>query len=312
MPLDPQIETFLQQLRELDPPPYESMSATDARADAAAATATFGPSEIVESKQDLQIPGPAGDIPARLYTPEVLLSSGVVVYFHGGGWVLCDIETHDGLCCTLANAAGCRIVSVDYRLAPEHRYPAAAEDAFAAQQWVVLHAEQLGAESHRVAVAGDSAGGNLAAVTALMARDRHATSPALQVLIYPITDHRFDTVSYQQNAEGYFLTRSTMRWFWDLYLGPNGDGSEPYASPLRAADLAGLPPALVLTAEYDPLRDEGEAYAKRLEEAGVPVTLARYDGMIHSFIRWTRRFDQARRAVDQIAQTLNRTFSDED
>jgi acetyl esterase len=201
------------------------------------------------------------------------------------------------------------VVSVDYRLAPEHKYPAAVDDAYAATEWVFARAQAIGADRRRVAVGGDSAGGNLAAAVSLMARDRAQFRPAFQVLIYPILDYDLNTASYRENGDGYLLTRDTMRWFWECYLSREEEGREPYASPLRAEDLRGLPPALVITAEYDPLRDEGEAYAGRLREAGVPVTLSRYDGMIHAFFRRTALFDKAKAAMREVGDALRQAFA---
>lgn len=239
--------------------------------------------EDVAQVEDRRIPGPGGDLPVRLYRPDGPEPLPVLVYFHGGGWVVCDLETHDPTCRALANGAGSLVVSVDYRLAPEQRYPAAAEDAHAATAWTAEHAHELGADPARLAVAGDSAGGNLAAVTCLMARDRGGPPVCFQLLVYPVTDCAFGTASYRDNATDYFLTRSEMEWYWRQYLGADGDAASPYASPLRAESLADLPPALVITAEHDPLRDEGEAYARRLEDAGVDAIATRYDGVFHGF-----------------------------
>jgi acetyl esterase len=199
---------------------------------------------------------------------------------------------------------GCLVVSADYRLAPEHRFPAAVEDAWAATRWAVEHARGLDADPERVAVGGDSSGGNLAAVVALMARDRGGPPLRHQLLIYPITNHGWDTVSYRENADGPLLTRSMMRTFWSWYLGDDSEAAEPYASPLRAESLAGLPPAFVLTAEYDPLRDEGEAYAARLAEAGVPVVQRRYPGMIHGFFAMGDELEAARQAFGDATREL--------
>jgi acetyl esterase len=217
----------------------------------------------------------------------------LVAFFHGGGWVLCGLDSHDEACRQLANGTGAIVMSVDYRLAPEHRFPTAAEDAYAATRWLADHGADLGGDPARLAVAGDSAGGNLAASVALMARDRGGPALVFQLLVYPVLDHSFDTGSYKENATGYFLTVDAMRWFWAQYLGPHGDGSDPYVSPLRAADLSGLPPAHVVTAEFDPLRDEGEAYAARLSAAGVPTEARRYDGAFHGFFSMTAVLDAA-------------------
>jgi acetyl esterase len=227
-----------------------------------------------------------------------------LVFFHGGGWVVCNIDTHDTLCRSLANAARYIVVSVDYRLAPEHKFPAAVEDCLAATTWVRQAAGEIGVDPDHVVVGGDSAGGNLATVVSLLLRDAGQPLPRFQVLIYPVTDVCLETESYKANGEGYNLTRSMMQWFFDCYLNSAEDAADWRVSPLRARDLRGLPPALVITAEFDPLRDEGEAYAARLEEAGVPVTLTRYDGMIHPFIRRIHRFDQARAAFNQIVAAL--------
>jgi acetyl esterase len=257
---------------------------------------------------DLSIPGPYGPIPIRVYTPGSA-SGAAIVYFHGGGWVIGGLDTHDPTCRALANAAGTTVVSVDYRLAPEHKYPAAAEDCYAGLRWVAEYGREIGIDPARLAVAGDSAGGNLAAVTALLARERRGPALRMQLLIYPVTDHRFDTPSYRDNAEGYFLTTKQMQWFWNHYLERADQGDETSASPMRAKDLAGLPPALVITAEYDPLRDEGEAYAARLREAGVPAELVRYDGQIHGFFAMFEALDDGRKAIDHAGAALRRALA---
>jgi acetyl esterase len=310
MPLDPQAAKLLELLKMLGLPPVEMLSPIAARAQVAPVR---GVPQPVFRVADRQISGSAGPLPVRVYWPEPSQTQDapppVVVFFHGGGWVLCNLETHDAACRGLANAAECVVVAVDYRLAPEHKFPAAVEDAFAATKWVTEHAAELGVDPLRVVVAGDSAGGNLAAAVCLMAKELGGCRPAYQVLIYPVTNYAFETASYRDNAEGYMLTRSAMIWFWDQYLARPEDGSHPYASPLRAADLSGLPPALVLTAEYDPLRDEGEAYAARLQAAGVAVQTRRYDGMIHGFLRRGDVFDRAHEMLQEIGQVLRNAFS---
>lgn len=218
--------------------------------------------------------------------------------------MLGNIESHEGICRAVANAGGVIVVTVDYRLAPEHRFPAAAEDAYAATLWVADHAAELGGDPQRIAVAGDSAGGNLAAVTCLMARDRGTPSVKFQVLLYPITDADLNNQSYTAYAEGFFLTRAEMAWYWDHYVENAEDRRHPHVSPSQAADLRGLPPALVITAEFDVLRDEGEAYARQLEAAGVAVKLRRYDGMIHGFIRRYPFFDQGKAAIAEIGREV--------
>ena len=304
MPLDPQVQAFLDQVTAMNLPPLNTMSVEEARQAAAALSEVHGAPEPVASVDNLAIPGPAGEIPVRVYTPEQSGPLPVLVYFHGGGWVLGDLESHDALCRTLANAAGCVVASVEYRLAPEHKFPAAAEDAYAATRWAAENAAQIGGDPQRIAVGGDSAGGNLAAVAALMARDRGGPQLGFQLLIYPATDSACDTTSCRENAEGYLLTLQMMRWFWNHYLNSEADRVNAYAAPLRAPDVRGLPPALVLTAEFDPLRDEGEAYAARLRAAGVPVQLKRYDGMIHGFLGMGALIDRARTAIEEIAADL--------
>jgi len=309
MPIDPQVQVFLKELEQLHTPPFNKLTPEQARAIAKASAATLEPPQPVARIENHHVFGHGGLIPIRIYVPEGPAPLPVFVYYHGGGWVLGDIDTHESLCTAIANAAGCLVVSVDYRLAPEHKFPAAVDDAYAAARWVADNAASFGGDPDRMAVGGDSAGGNLAAVVALMARDRRMFQPVFQVLIYPVTDHNFNTPSYTENAEGYLLSREDMRWFWDHYLAHVEDGDHPYASPLRARDLSRLPPALVITAEYDPLRDEGEAYATRLRHAGVAVTLSRYQGLIHAFIRHTERFDKARAAIREVADALKRAFA---
>ena len=309
MPLDPQAKMVLDAAAALNLPPTEQMTPAQARDGMRARTAGLGPFEPVARVEDHRVPVAGGEIAVRTYAPSGPGPFPALVFFHGGGWVIGDIETHDGICRSLANHGGCVVANVDYRLAPEHRYPAAVEDSYAATKWVADNATRLGVDAGRIGVGGDSAGGNLAAAVTLMAKERGGPALKLQVLVYPVTRHAYDTASYKDNAEGYMLTRASMEWFWAHYLGPDGDGRQPYASPLDAPSLDGLPPALVITAEYDPLRDEGEAYADRLRRAGVPVTLTRYPGMIHGFFRMINIMDKARAARDEVASALRKAFA---
>ncbi len=307
MPLDPQVRFVLDQLAAQGGPPLHEMTPADARA-AFERLRSPAPGEPVEHIEQRRVPGPDGDaIAVRLYVPAAAAAARrgpALVYFHGGGWVIGSLDTHDNLCRALANRSGARVVSVDYRLAPEHPWPAAPEDCYAVVRHLAEHGAELGIDGSRLAVGGDSAGGNLAAVVALMARDRSGPVLRHQLLLYPVVDHDFDRPSYRENGDGYFLTRDGMRWFWDRYVADPARRNEGYASPLRAEKLAGLPPATVLTAEYDPLRDEGEAYADRLRAAGVATTATRYDGQIHGFVSLLDVFDAGRRAVDQLGATL--------
>ena len=308
MPLDPQAQKLVDAFAALNLKPVEDSTPEEARESMRARTAALGPFEDVATVADSRVPVAGGEITVRVYSPPGPGPHPALVFYHGGGWVIGDLYTHDGICRALTNAAGCVVASVDYRLAPESRYPVAAEDSYAALSWVVTNAARLGIDPRRVAVGGDSAGGNLATVVALMARDRGGPVLAQQTLIYPVTNHDLDTPSYHENATGYLLTREAMRWFWRHYLARESQGKEPYASPLMAPSLAGLPPALVITAGCDPLRDEGEAYAARLRDAGVPVTLTRYEGMFHGFFRMTRLLDTARAALDEVAGSLRKAL----
>lgn len=281
MPPTPETQGLLAMLEEAGGPDISEQTPEDARAAIANFAAMQAGAPEPARVEDRTVPGPAGEIPVRVYA-----SDGdnlpVVMYFHGGGWVLGDIDSHDGTCKQLlAELGDAVVVSVHYRLAPEDKYPAAADDCYAAAAWVAENGAEIGADGSRMAVCGDSAGGNLSAVVSQMARDRGGPAIAAQVLHVPVTDHSYDTASYTENAEGKLLTKASMVWFWDHYL-PNAEaGQEAYASPLQASDLSGLPPALVQTAEYDPLRDEGEAYGAALESAGNTVTVRRYDGVVH-------------------------------
>jgi acetyl esterase len=300
--LDPTATVVVQALTETFPRVgTDVLDAAEARRILAATPRPEVEPIAVARVEDRMIAAPSGhEIPVRVYWPEPAGDSAppVVVFFHGGGWVLCGLDSHDQTCRATTREAGVVTVSVDYRLAPEHVFPAAAEDAYAATCWVADQAGQLGGDSRRLAVAGDSAGGNLAAATALMARDRGGPAIAFQLLVYPVLDHRRDTPSHRENAQGFFLTEDHMRWYWQQYLGADGDGSHPYASPVLADDLTGLPPAHIVTAECDPLRDEGEAYGRRLREAGVAVDVCRYDGMFHGFFGMRDVLPAANRAEE--------------
>jgi acetyl esterase len=300
----PEIRALLDRMATWGRPPLERQSVAEARAyhvqDAAALNGEPVP---VAAVADRGIPGPAGELPVRVYTPEGEAPFPIVVFFHGGGWVVGTLDTYDPLCRALAAATPAVVVSVDYRLAPEHRCPAAAEDAYAATLWASRNAAELGGAQHRLAVAGESAGGNLAGVVALAARDRGGPAVAFQLLVYPVLDAAGDTPSWREYAEGHHLTAAGMRWYWDHYLG-GADGLAADASPLRAAFFGGLPPALVVGAEHDILRDEGEAYAARLAAAGGTARAIRVPGMIHGFFRWRAVTPAADAALQESAAAL--------
>ncbi|NHM31468.1 alpha/beta hydrolase [Neobacillus terrae] len=309
MALDPQAKFLLEQMEAAGAPPMDSLSPEEARA-TTDFSALAGEPEEVGKVENQTIAGPGGEIPVRIYTPKGEGPFPALVYYHGGGWVIGNLETVDVPCRLLANRANCVVVSVDYRLAPEHKFPAAADDSYAAAKWVVDNAASIQVDAERVAIGGDSAGGNLAAVVALMARDKGEISLAYQMLVYPVTNHSYATESYTENADGYLLTKDSMVWFWNHYLQSEEDGKNPYASPLLAEDLSGLPPALVLTGEFDPLRDEGEAYAERLREAGVQVEAKRYDGMIHGYFWMPGALEQGRQSIEHAAKALKQVFED--
>jgi acetyl esterase len=313
MALHPEAQTILDLMSQFDIVIDENSDVTAVR-DAIATFADAGRvrGEVVFEVADRTLPGPAGEIPVRVYRPSDEPALPVLIFFHGGGWVIGSLDTHDNTCRALANAAGCIVVSVDYRLAPEHTFPAAVDDAFAATRWAAEHAADIGGDPARVAVGCDSAGGNLTAVVALLARDAGDLSLRFQLLVYPVTDHEFDSKSMRENATGYFLERDSMRWFYRHYLTGEADADDWRASPLRAGDLAGLPPAFVITAEYDPLRDQGEAYARRLGDAGVPVELRRYDGVFHGFFGMGDLMEPAREAFDAAAKALRAAFESGD
>ena len=308
MPLDPQLQAIRDQSERDNVPPLYTMSLADARAaDLASIQASGGEPEPVYEVADLKIPGPGGELPLRLYRPARERPRPALLYFFGGGWVLGTIDTADGVCRSLANSSGALVVVAGYRLAPEHRFPAAIDDCYAAVRWVAEHADEIGADPARLAVGGDSAGGNLAAGVALRAR---ADGQALagQLLVYPNTDQLADDPSMRAADDPFLFNRHSVAWYRQHYLTDPGDAASPLASPLRAESLAGLPPALVITAEYDPLRDQGEAYARRLAEEGVQVELSRYPGMAHGFFTMAGTVDASRAAIAQAASTLRAWF----
>jgi acetyl esterase len=308
MPVDPQARALLHAAALL--PPVHRLPVAAARALFKAHPLPGTRAAGVASAVDKAIPGPGGPLRLRVYTPRG--GTGpfpLLVFFHGGGFVVCDLDTHDRLCRNLCAGAGCVVASVDYRLAPEHRFPAAPDDCLAATRWAATHAAELGADPVRVAVGGDSAGGNLAAVTALRVRDEGGPRLAAQLLLYPTTDAAAAGMPSLVENEGYGLTRRDMAWFGGHYLADPAQAADPHASPLRAADLRGLPPALVQTAEYDPLRDEGEAYAARLREAGVPTAVSRRAGMIHGYLFFPGLVRAADAALDDACAWLRAAFA---
>ncbi len=285
MPVDPQIRALLD--RGTGVPATHTLQVDEARRQYEARIALMAPPPQMAKVLERRIDGPDGTIGLRIYTPAGNGPFPLMMFFHGSGFVLCSLDTHDGMCRNLAAGIGCVVVSVDYRLAPEHKFPKGPDDCLVATRWAADHAVELGIDPARIMVAGDSAGGNMAAVTALRIRDEGGPELCGQMLLYPVTDyHTPGTPSYAENADGYGLTRDTMEWFWAHYLTSPVEAENPYASPLRARDFAGLPPAYVTSAEYDPLRDEAERYGMRLREAGVPTEITRFPGMNHGFLFW--------------------------
>ena len=303
MPLHPEYDAMLRQAALAEVPPLAELPVQAGREMFRAMqppAVDIAVGAVVEAQAD--------GVPVRVYRPAGTGPFGVVMMFHGGGWVIGDLDTADCQSRQVCNGTGAVVVSVDYRLAPEHRFPAAAEDCYHATAWVARNVARFDGDQGRLAVAGDSAGGNLAAVVCQMARDRDGPRIAFQLLVYPVTDGRLQTVSYRENADGYLLTAASMRWFWGHYAPNDHERLAPYASPLLAPDLSNLPPALVMTAEYDPLRDEGEAYADALAAAGVAVDKVRYDGFIHGFFGHTRTIAATRPAMARACATLRRAL----
>jgi acetyl esterase len=307
MALHPQCKAFLDMLAAAGGPPLEQLPLDEARKVPYQMIDAGGPEEPVAHVDTRVIPGSV-EIPVRVYRPTLDQDLPALVYFHGGGFVICNLDTHDRLCRNLANASGSVVVSVDYRLAPEHKFPAATEDAYAATRYVAEHAAEFGVDPNRIAVGGDSAGGNLATVVALMARDQGGPSLKFQLLIYPVTDFDDDSPSMREYSHDHFLTRESMDWFIESYMAPASDRRSPYASPWYA-DLAGLPAAMVITGECDPLCDQGEAYARKLQSAGVAVELKRYDGMIHPFISLAGIIDAGRTAIADAASAVRQALT---
>jgi len=306
--LDPDAQRVLDLIREAGRPPYETLTSPEAREFYRAGRRILQPEppEVAEVRH-LKAPGPAGEISLRLFrglgtTPGVALPA--LVYFHGGGWVIGDLDTHDGVCRLIANAAGCAVISVDYRLAPEHKFPAAVDDAVAATEWIAAHAGTLGIDASRLAVGGDSAGGNLAAVVALVARDRGDPRLRHQLLLYPATDFVTSDDPQRERFESFPLNVVTMNWFRDHYLRSAADCADWRASPLRAKDFSGLPPAYVLTVGFDPLHAEGEAYARLLRDAGVPVQHRHLDRQMHGFLTMGKIIAAAKPATEEAAAAV--------
>jgi acetyl esterase len=302
--LDPEIQPIVDIMEAAPGPPAHLVPIEQARAGHDRESALLGgPGEEVAEVRDISVPGPGGPIPVRVYRPAGEGPLPLVAYAHGGGWAVGSLDGFDPVSRALANASGAVIASIGYRLAPEHPFPAGLDDVRAAVRWLAENARELDGDSERVAIAGDSAGGNLATVTARRLRDEGGSPLRYQALVYPVCDSALNTPSYRASGEGFGLTALSMKRYWELYI-DGADGRSPDASPLQAGDLSGLPPAFVLTVRDDVLRDEGEAYARALEAAGVPVTLRRYDGAVHGFFRWIAKSRLARQAVADVGAAL--------
>jgi acetyl esterase len=314
MRIDPFAQRVIDLIKEAGRPPYETLDPDMARQFYRAARHVLQPDPApVAAVRDLTAPGPGGPIKLRLYRGAGTRAGEALpalIYLHGGGWVIGDLETHDGVCRAIANAARCAVISVDYRLAPEHKFPAAVDDGIAATSWLAEQAEAIGIDPAKLAIGGDSAGATLAAVACLAARDRGAPRLRLQILIYPATDLAMTHASHRRFTSGLPLTHGTMAWFRDLYLREAADREDWRASPLRAPDLRALPPAFLLTAGFDPLCDEGDDYARRLREAGVAVVHRRYAQQIHGFLTMGRIIPAAHEAIAEIGAALRDAFGD--
>ena len=309
MPLHPSAEIMIQVLT--DTGLTFTPDATPESRRAAMTAATTNPmieKHPVHSVEDRTIPSAAGAIPVRVFRPSAVTNLPVLLWYHGGGWVTGNLDTHDQLCRMLCDAAAVVVVSVDYRLAPESKFPAAVDDCVAAYEWALDHADEVGGDGARVAIGGDSAGGNLAAVVALVARERQLPQPKLQLLVYPVTDYEFESAAMVDNAKGYFLEADGMRWFYEHYARTSDDYDDWRFSPLRASDVGGLARAVVVTAEYDPLRDQGEAYGEKLQAAGVPTTIVRAHGLIHGCFGLHPFMPPAQEAWDVAVAALRETL----
>jgi len=314
MTLDPQVKFVLERMAASPLPPLHTMPPAQARQMFDMTALALDAKNVpIGATKDMKIPGPGGQIPIRIYTPVGKTESELLpglVFFHGGGFVIGSIQTHDAPCRLLANGSECRVISVDYRLAPEHKFPAAVEDCFAATQWVAGNGKEIGVDSSKLAVGGDSAGGNLSAVVCQLAK-ANGNSPKIsfQLLVYPTTDATTDTNSRKEMGKGYFLETEMMDWFMENYGGANGNREDARFSPLLANDLSGLPPAYVITAGFDPLKDEGEAYAKKLLDAAVPTTYISYAGMIHGFWNMSGVIDVAKESISEACAALKKNLS---
>jgi len=310
MTLHPQSQAYLEQMAALALPPLWEIGAPAARERMGAAIAAVPPGPDLPRVEDRTVPGPGGEIPVRVYWPSEAAALPMLLWFHGGGWVMGSLDQSDAVCRRLAERAGAIVISVDYRMAPEDAAPASFDDCYAATAWAAEQASELGGDASRIAVGGDSAGGNLAAAVALHARD-HGPALAHQLLVYPVTDSRMDTASYEARAEGFGLGREAMEWFWDQYV-PEGGAvgrEDPRVSPAHASDLSGLPRAYVITAEYDPLGDEGAAYARSLQAAGVQARHDRVDGHLHGFFGNPHIFDAGDASITVAAAELKEAFA---
>jgi acetyl esterase len=312
MPLDPVLKGFLDQMAAVAGPKMWEQTAAEGRLAFVGLMQLGGPKDVPIGKiENVSAGGQGGEIPLRIFSPVAAGSEALpaLIYYHGGGFVIGDLDTHDGLCRMFANDAGCRVVAVHYRLAPENKYPAAVDDAFAALGWIVANASALGIDANRIAVGGDSAGGALAAVVAQLAKEKGDPKLALQMLLFPVTQVGGETRSLKEFAAGYFLEKKTLDWFFEHYLPAGADTSSTKISPLASTSLQGLPPAYVVLGGFDPLHDEGEQYAAKLRAAGVPVTLVDYSDMVHCFIYLQTVLPQAREAMGAASKALKAAFA---
>lgn len=309
MKLDPDAAAILSRVRDAGVPPWRSMPPVEGREVYRRRGLLFADApEAVDAVWDSAVPGPAGPVGIRVYRPDGE-PRPIFIYVHGGGWTFGDLDTFDAVCRRISRAADCMVVSVEYRLAPEHPYPAALDDVIAVTRWLTEHGQEIGGDATRMAMGGDSAGGNLTAAAALRLRDERGPRLALQVLIYPATQASFEMLSYYENAEGYLLSTADVAWFWQNYLGTAAAARDPYACPATASDLTDLPPALVITGDFDPVRDDGEIYAWKLRTAGVPVVARRFRGMIHGFVALPVEIPAGRRAIQLIAREARRAWA---